>query len=177
MHVCFDVVNEAVDARTISDSICTKALIISYCIIWWELKFVALTSLVIDLVVWIMVSRCILADSYTSFYWHEQLMPNRLCPYVVFSLSKGNGIEDLCRWPAQQLNTVRNIEEQILKGSGEQGVGLHWVGAFGTPAGAGRGAIVLPTLLPAMLTGLGDRDHPLLKIPGCSSHVLSDLGF
>ncbi len=52
-------------------------------------------------------------------------MPNRLCPHVVFSLSKGNGIEDLCRWPAQQLNTVRNIEEQILKGSGEQGVGLH----------------------------------------------------
>lgn len=63
-----------------------------------------------------MVSRCILADTYTSLYWYEQLMPNRLCPHVVFSLSKGNGIEDLCRWPAEQLNTMRNIEEQISKG-------------------------------------------------------------
>lgn len=72
---------------------------------------------------------------------------------------------------------MRNTEEQILKASGEQGVGLHRVGALGTPAGAEWGAIVLPTLLLAVLTGLSDREHHLLKTPGFSLHVLSDLGF
>lgn len=56
-------------------------------------------------------------------------------------------------------------------------MGLYWVGTLGTPAGAERGAIVLPILLLAVLTGLGDKEHPLLKTPGFSLHVLSDLGF
>lgn len=78
-------------------------------------------------------------------YWYDKL-PNCPSTHVVFSLS--NGIEDLCRWPTEQLNTTRNTEEQISKASGEQGVGLHRVGSFRTPAGAGWGAIVLATLLP-----------------------------
>lgn len=59
-------------------------------------------------------------------------------------MRRGNGIEGLYSWPGEQLNTMRNTEEQILKASGEQGVGLHWVGVLGTPAGAEWGAIVLP---------------------------------
>lgn len=89
-----------------------------------------------------MESRCIFGFfcrhlHFSLLIW--QLMPN--CPSP---MRRGNGIECLCRWPGEQLNTMRNTEEQILKASGEQGVGLHWVGALGTPAGAEWGAIVLP---------------------------------
>lgn len=47
-------------------------------------------------------------------------------------------------------------------------------GALWTPAGAGRGVIVLHGCLFTMLTGLAYGAHPLLAASGCSSRVSSD---
>lgn len=48
-------------------------------------------------------------------------------------------------------------------------------GALWTPAGAGRGVIVLHGCLFTMLTGLAYGTHPLHAALGCSSSVSSDL--
>lgn len=47
-------------------------------------------------------------------------------------------------------------------------------GALWTPAGAGRGVIVLHDCLFTMLTGLAYGAHPLHAASGCSSRVSSD---
>lgn len=97
---------------------------------------------------------------------------------VVFPHTRGHGSEGSCRWSNEKHSIGRDGEDYISGVSGEGG-GLPLRlgacrGALWTPAGAGRGVIVLHGCLFTMVTGLASGAHPLHAALGCSSRVSSD---